>query len=84
MCFSEQLRGFVLIRSKVFCVVLMKGLIFCHRNQRQLGPKRLQRVSPDCGSGKRAEPEVQAPGSYREIKLVGKLPHLVMLDNGGF
>lgn len=71
---SEQLRGFVLIGSKVFCMVLTKDLILCHRSQWQPGPKCLQRASPDCGGGKRAELEVRASGSYRQIKLVCKVP----------
>lgn len=64
---SEQLRGFILVRSRVFCMVLTKDLISCHRSQQQLHPECLQHVLPDCGSGKRAESEVQASGSYRQI-----------------
>lgn len=65
MRFSEQLRGFILIRSKVFCMELAKGLVLCHRSQWHLGPECLQRASPDYGGGKRAESEVQASGGYR-------------------
>lgn len=73
MRFSERLRGFILMRSEVFCMLLMKDLISWHRSQWQLGPKQLQRASPHCGGGKRAKSEVQASGSYRQIKLVCKL-----------
>jgi len=76
MPFAEQLRGLILIRSKVFCMTLEKDLILCQRSQWQLGPKWFQCALPERGSGKRAESEVQDSGSCREIKLVCKLPPL--------